>query len=342
MTRDSLRKCRPPHPRPLSGRRASGRRERGGLGPRVGAAAAGLLLVALAAPAEAVVIFLKSGGAPVKAALVREDADKVVVRQTRPDGTAVEREILRADIDDVIVSVSAERLEQLGRANPSAYRDYADELAEKREDPDARETALRLYLIAAWLDPPRLGRGCLLGMAGLARNPSEERAFRAMAFLLDPQHDRRLLAAPEASLRPDVSPRAKTLPPSVLKPLVLLRQGKYREAQLLARRAPYRDQFAEIEQFLPYDEFLGACQDYPRVGLSGDVLRKLIQIELTFGGLGQPSGEAAAGPAAGAESWSDTVRLGRTRAVPSLALETITEFDPRKYLYRGGEWVGPK
>lgn len=299
-----------------------------------------LLLLTLAAPAQAVVIFLKGGEAPIKAALVRQDADKVVVRETKPDGTTAEREILRDDIDDMIVSVSAERLEKLDRGNPSAYRDYADELAEKRQDPDAREMALRLYHIAAWLDPPRLGRGCLLGMAALARGPAEERKFRAMAFLLDPQHDRRLLKAPEAPSQPVPSPRAKAVPASALRPLQLLRQGKHREAERLAQRSPYKDLFAETGQLLSYDEFKAACDAYPRVGLPDEVLRKIIQIEITLGNLAKPAGEEA--PAHDSATWSETVRMGRTEPLPTLSLESLTEFDPKKCLYRGGQWVEPK
>jgi hypothetical protein len=35
-------------------------------------------------------------------------------------------------------------------------------------------------------------------------------------------------------------------------------------------------------------------------------------------------------------SWSQTVRLGRTAPAPLLSLETLTEFDPRKCLFRAG------
>ena len=78
-------------------------------------------------------------------------SEKVVTREKLPDGEFRVREIKRSDIDDVIFPVSSERLEQLDPGDPKAYRDYAEELAEKCEDPDARATAIRLYVLAAYL-----------------------------------------------------------------------------------------------------------------------------------------------------------------------------------------------
>ena len=49
--------------------------------------------------------------------------------------------------------------------------------------------ALRLFLIAAHLDPQKLGPSSLLGMSLLASTPAEVRKYRAMAFLLDPKGD---------------------------------------------------------------------------------------------------------------------------------------------------------
>ncbi len=298
-----------------------------------------LVLLAAGRPAGAVVVLLKGGKPPIKAALVREDTDTIVVRQTRADGSTYLRQIPRAEIDEVLVTVSPQRLAELAPDNPSAYRDYADELAEKREDPDAREAAIRLYLIAAWLDPPRLGRACLLGMAGLARSAAEERKFRAMAFLLDPEHDRRLLQAPDVSAGPAASER-RELPASVLKPIRLLRQGKADSARMLAERGYYRKQFAQFEEFLSFDEFMRACREYRRKPPPSDLLGKLLQIELVFSGDIQPVGEAAAA-APVADTWSDAVRMGRMEPMPALSLESLTDLDPRKCLYRDGQWVAP-
>jgi hypothetical protein len=302
------------------------------------------LSVVAAVPAWAVIVLLKGNQPPIKAALVSQDAEKVVVREIRVDGASVEREFLRSEIEDIIVTVSAERLTALDRGQPNAYRNFAEELVEKREDPDARETAIRLYLIAAWLEPGRLGRSSLLSMAGLARSPAEERKFRAMAYLVDPQHDRSVLRAPNVAPRTVAGPTTQ-LPSALLKPLILLRQGKSQAARSLARQPTYRSKFEQIEQFLAYDEFLAACQNYGHDGLPPEVLRKILQIELTFSGYSAPVADAEPspeGPDKPTATWSETVRLGRVEPVPSLSLETLTEFDPRKCVFRDGQWAEPK
>ena len=299
------------------------------------------LVMAAAAPARAVVIFPKEGRAAIKAFLVRQDDEKVVIRQTRPDGSTVEREIYRVEIDDMIVSVSDERLASLRPKSPSAYRDYAEELAEKREDPDARQAAIRLYLMAAWLDRARLGRSCLLSMTSLARTPEEERTFRAMAYLLDPQHDRRLLKTPDAAAGTVVGSSAR-LPEPLMTALRLLRQGS-RRALSKAESGSVRPLFDQIKEYLSYEEFVAAAETCRSSGrLPPEVLRKLIQLELTFGGIPQPASVAQPAADKSGANWSQTVRLGRVDPVPSLSLETLTEFDPRKCVFRDGQWVEPE
>ncbi len=150
----------------------------------------------IARPAWGVIILLKGQEKPVRGYFVREDDKAVVLRQLQPDGSTQERSVARSEIEDVIKTVDQARLESLQPARPDSYREYAEELAEKKKDPDAHVTALRLFLIAAYLDPPRLGRSCLLGMVPLARNANEQRRFRAMAYLLDPTHNRDVLTLP--------------------------------------------------------------------------------------------------------------------------------------------------
>ena len=113
--------------------------------------------------------------------------------------------------------MSEERLAELVRSNPDAYREYAEELAEKRKDPDAQQTSIRLFQMAAVLDPQRLGRSCLLGMVPLARDAAEQRRFRAMAYLLDPDHDPALLQASEQTAARSSRTRRETggVPPEI-------------------------------------------------------------------------------------------------------------------------------
>ena len=280
------------------------------------------------APAWAVIIFEKGKDQPTVGYLVRHDANVVVFREVLPNGTTRMRELPHAQVDDLVISVSPERLESLAPDKPEAYRDYAEELAEKRKDPDARDTSLRLYLIAAYLDPERLGRSCLLGMAALARSPAEERRFRAMAFLLDPNHDRSLLKPGAPGGRGAVvDAQARE---ALLKALRAFRRGDRRIAMLQAKRPVVKNALDAFSDVLAYDEFTD-----PKKNHSEGVLRKVLTLELL---LGQPGEPVRALPKASPDRWSRIVERDGTAPVPSLTLESLTEFDPRQCIFRNGRW----
>ncbi len=297
-------------------------------------------LIAMApSPCSAVIVLPAGGGKPIKGRLVRMSPEVIVLRVRRPDGSWHERTIDRSGVEDVLVTVSKDRLASLGADRPKDYRDYAEELAEKREDPDARAAAIRLYLIAAYLDPDRLGRSCLLGMTGLARDAEEERKFRAMVYLLDPEHDRRSLrpAADRALDRPSDDPEARD---ALLKTLRTLRLGRRREALHLAKRPDVTRQLASLADIMTHDELVRAAEGTGK-SLSPAMLRKVLTLELAL--LKDPAAPIEPAPAKGElPRWSQTIGGGAATPLPSLTLETLVgEFDPRKCHYRDGKWVEP-
>lgn len=148
---------------------------------------AAALLFALAAPAVA--IEFENGINVVRGFVVKDDGKKLSVRI---EGKAAPDDYDKAKIK-IIFQPDYARLEKLSPENPKAYRDYADELARRQSDPESQYFALRLYLIAAHLDPEKLGRSSLLGMSAIAKSPGKARKYRAMAYLLDPKTDAALL-----------------------------------------------------------------------------------------------------------------------------------------------------
>jgi hypothetical protein len=221
----------------------------------------GLLIMVLcisAQPAAAVILYLKDQAPPIRGYFVREDEHVVVLRELLPNGTTAERSVPRSQIEDLIQSVSEERLAELRPESPDGYREYAEELSEKRKDPDARRTGIRLYQMAAVLEPQRLGRSCLLGMVPLAQDAAEQRRFRAMAYLLDPDHDPALLQAtePAATRSTELDEKQAEF---LLKALRALRQGKRKEALSQARRSKLKDRLPLLTDTLTYEEFEKAC-----------------------------------------------------------------------------------
>ena len=292
-----------------------------------------VLCTSFAQTATAALVFLKGSDTPIAGFLERQDAAVVVIREELPDGRFKTRELLRADVEDIIITVSKERLQALDPDNPAAYRDYAEELAEKRKDPEARATSLRLYLIAAYLDRESLGRSCVLGMLSLARSPAEQRKYRAMAYLLDPQHDKRILQAPDQPVVDAQETNDDEAKATLITALRAVRRGDTRTVSNLAKRPSFRQSLQRWPGGLTYDQFM-ALPKQPQ----DETLARLLRLELSLMRQlrkGNPAGEKPS------ESWSDIVRDSRNTPVPSLSLKTLTKYDPRKCVFRDDRWVRP-
>jgi hypothetical protein len=69
------------------------------------------------------------------------------------------------------------------------------------------------------------------------------------------------------------------------------------------------------------------------------LLARLIRLELSLTGAAEAEPAATTAADGGRPSWSAALAAGRTGTVPSLSLETLTEFDPKLCIYREGKWV---
>lgn len=294
--------------------------------------------------ARAAVVLLKESDEPLMGPIVKDQADRIVIRETLPDGSQRERSIARADVAEVIVTVDPARLAALDPSRPADYLEYAEDLAEKRRDPEALEAALRLYGIAAWLAPERHGRSALLGMAAIARSPEEGRGFRALAYLLDEGRDPQLLRdsdPPGARAKPAATVRTGLTDDGLLEAVRQLRRGARSVARRLAERPETKAEFGRLQGILTYDEFLAGCLDSAP---PDTLLRALLQAELALtpveSGESATTGAAAATSSAGA-GWSADLLDSPARPLPVLSLGRITEFDPRAHRYVDGRWVAP-
>ena len=218
-----------------------------------------LIAISLAVPTNvsAVIIFENGKDEPIYAEIVGKDGGDVIIRVVAVDGEIHDRRLPSNNIE-IIETVSQERLATLAPDKPNDYRNYAEELAEKKRDPDARQTAIRLYLIAAHLEPDNLGRSSLLGLTGLARTAAEERKFRAMVYLLDSEHDRRVLKPVNQKTQRTNKPAVQRAD-ELLAGLRFLRNGKKREAVNTSRRLNFQKQLAAFAHVLTPEEFAEAC-----------------------------------------------------------------------------------
>jgi hypothetical protein len=289
--------------------------------------------LALPSSAAAAIVLLKDGASPVVGTIVRRDAERLVIRP-QPAGdtaeSASEKTLRLAEVAEIVETVSAERLAALNPAEPAAYREYAEELLARRSDREARETALRLFSIAAWLRPHELGRPALLGMIALARSPEEERKFRAALYVIDPRT--KLATIPQVGAPSDDSHSAAAQ--ELLRALRLLRTGKGPNARAAVEKPAVAKLLAGYSRLFTRAEFQEASS---RSTLTPRELRQTLLVELELESLLAPAKPPAAEQAAW--GWSRELARGGSEAVPSFDLETLTEFSPRKCLYRDGQWV---
>lgn len=320
--------------------------------------ASALLATLVSAPASirGVIIELKDGHR-IGAKILKENAAQLVIIEHGPGGVAEERTLERKLVERIIQTIDPKRLEELKPTAPEAYREYAEEIAPKKNDPEARELALRLYLIAAYHDRKNLGRSCLRAMAELAETPEESRRYQAMAFALDPQRQGTepkiepfaVLNGSAASSENEVSSN------DFLRCLRAFRDQKAREAAILAKKPASAQGFVRYRDVLTREAFLEACASrMTPQSMTADQARREEAVSLAVQRVeareiarGIPVDKLNIGGAAGAagdkdhESWSLSAYSRGLAPVRPLDLETIANYDPRESLYRAGRWVKP-
>lgn len=204
-------------------------------------------------------ILIDTGAGRVGGFVLNDDGTKLKISIPTPDGEDKVSEYLHTKIT-IVHQLDVKRLEGLSSDNPKAYRDYAEELARQKDDPEARYTAMRLYLIAAKLAPEEFGSSSLLAMSALAKPPAEARKYRAMAFLLDAKADAGLLKAEGVKPAPPVKFPARALE-DFTKALQLYRAGQIKLATETAKREGVDKIFNNAPGKFDLKTFLQCCTD---------------------------------------------------------------------------------
>lgn len=295
-----------------------------------------LLCGPLAEPASSTVVYLRGKTEPVIGYLERMDESSVLIRQLTEDGRANVVTIARDDIEDLLIPIDESRLESLDPANVMGYRDYAEELAVKQIDPEAIDLAIRLYLIVAQLGDESQKQSAFRGLIDIARNPEEELQFRALAFRMLPERNRTMLWKPKP-VAVTVGSLTTGQRTDLTEAIKLLRNEQYREAAAKASSDSVESAFEAFESTLTYETFRNVCS---RRELPDGLLPVLLQIEIA---LITPAGadRSPADPSqTNDESWGQTMTRA-TQPLKLVSLERVTEFDPRKSVYRNGDWVAP-
>jgi hypothetical protein len=170
-------------------------------------------------------------------------------------------------------------------------------------------------------------------MTPLARSPDEERRFRGMAFLLDPEHDRSILKSPTVTA--DGSGSLSEADRKLLRTLLrAVRTRETRDARNMLAREPVRALVRRLAPVLDLSELEEASA--PGSLMSAALLRRILKAELLLSPtprLGTDDSSEETVP------WSRLVASERSQPTGTLTLETITEFDPREHFFRDGNWA---
>ena len=290
----------------------------------------------MTSPAWAILIKGNAPGAvPFGGYFVSQD-DKTVKIKSLLDGKEQPKEYELSKFE-ILYKIDTARLKKLDNHDAKAYYDYAEELADKKlaDDPEAKDIARHLFLIAAYLDKRQFGQSALLSMSSLAHTPpAEAQRFRAMAFVLDPKGDAKPAPMPKA-------------PTSALQDfenaLRSYRTGQSASAKLLANKKDMDMVFGKAAGGIDKATFLQWCTDAE--GLPGnppeDRMRRILRAELWV--IDQlPHGDAGDKTNAGETKWSSILQARQIKPVSPLGLETIADdIDPHKCVYRDGKWVAP-
>ncbi|MGY8769228.1 MAG: hypothetical protein ACKVH8_12485 [Pirellulales bacterium] len=287
------------------------------------------------------VVFVRGMSEPVVGFLDSRDASGVTVLMPQPDGSYLRKIIPAIEIEDLIETVSKERLAKLTPDNPAAYREYAEELAEKKIDPEARKMGIRLFLLAAYLDPNNLGSSSLLGMTALARTPEEEKKMRALAFLLDKSHDIQILSGIPTTEPTNVR-ETKDQKEAVLQIVRLLRNGYRSQAREILLKPGMETAFKVNSPNLTRAQCIeiveGRCAGCEQGKTPAYIMQKLLSTELALMPLISTENSTLKKTRV---LWSFYIDQRFHEPLPVLTLEHLTEFDPKKSVFKNNTWAVP-
>ena len=294
----------------------------------------GALLQSFTPQARADVVYRRGLPSPLVGQVTQNDAEGIVVKFDMPQQGVTQILIPRDEVVEHIVTVSASRLEALNDGDWAQYRDYAEELAAYRVDPQAHQLAIRLYLIVAYYANDNLRSGAFRALIEIARSAEEEKRFRTLAFQVMGNKASHLLAPPKGITPiqlPDESAQQE-----LLQCIRLVRQGAGEQALDLADSPAVQAAFESISNVMTFRDFRDAAYDRK---ISQDRLKQLVQLELAL--LGGAQRRNVAQPISTSPDWGRLVAEDSRQPFVPVEWANATEFDPRNSRYQKGTWERP-
>ena len=276
------------------------------------------------------VVWVRGEDQPRYGWVLMQDDQKVVFR---PVGEAETRqeEFDRTAIEMLVVNFDRRRLENLSPENFADYRDYAEELTAQKNDPVARELAVRLYIIAAAGSNDEVRQSSLKGLVALAENDQQRQKWTTLRRLHETGG--RVSQQPASTLSDTITPDERR---QALKVVRMIRQGNGLEAARLLRQPAAKKAFRHWTHICSVDE-LTRISLLNRPTLSQ--LHQLLSIELS---IVNNQSKTRITEESQARSWGEYAQAKSTIAGVMPSFRTATRFDPGNSIFRAGRWLKPE
>lgn len=285
-------------------------------------------------------IFLKDGDT-IFGRFVSEDEQSIHFSQrTDVFGEYQTVVIEKSQIAEMVVNIDPVLLEKLDPDQPNEYRDLAEELMTQKTDPEARDLAMRLFVLAIQYGDSKIHASCFSGLIYLSNDQDEEKQIRALANIMVPQANQSWLSPVESSSsnRVETDDRAGQLH-QLAEALKQLRSEQRREAAVTLSK-PWMD-----DVMLPFSVICDGNQLRSwamAAELETESLARILELEIAIAQQLDRTGNAveinSQPSAADRQDWSKLAVSGKPIRPPA-TLANLTRFDPGKPWFRNGQWV---
>ncbi|MCH2180875.1 MAG: hypothetical protein MK108_02625 [Mariniblastus sp.] len=267
--------------------------------------------------------------------LVEREEPQAVHFRMHPDMGGDLKIIPREEIFALVFHIDAARLMSLEPGNLAAYRDYGEELASQAADLQARDLAIRLFLIVAHEANERpfepgsrqLRASAIRNLLALARDDEERQAFDQLAVLY--QIPDRALSDSTSSSRPEITDLMRA---NLLDLLVALRTGNREDARRLTKQPGMEQAWKNGAPTCRWDELSRIIEQGEPYAFQ---LQSLLTMEVEL----RKGWQVGSTPRTRADSWAVRARDHDPRAELFPRFLDVTEYDPRQNVWCNGQWI---
>lgn len=277
-------------------------------------------------------IVLQGQTEPVIGRILTQTEQGIRIETQGPSGSP---SVVEIPVEKILLILPAEDPKVLEKLEPGRwadYRDVADDLAARKQDPDAITTAMRLLLIVAYHGEGQQREGALSSLIALARNSQEQRELEAIAV----RYGNRPAPAPDTPRILLTTQGATDAERNELLASVrAIRRGEAEEARRRLASSGLNAAYEKLGAPLPWSRLESYARNRPT---SPNALSELASLEAIL--LGAVPATSRTAPSKDGEVWEQITR-GPLPAWHDVDWVDVLSFDPRNCLFREGKWRRP-